>query len=401
MFEPKKLAAEFVGTAMLVFIAVGVATENFGFKLFGASFAAGVVTTALAFGLVLMALAYAIGPISGAHVNPAVTLGFVAAGRMKAIEGIGYVIAQVAGAIAGAAVLWGIFSGVPGYSRKVQGLGADGYGGLSLVHLNQTGAFVAEVVLTFVFVTVILFATHKAAIQGAAGRGHRHGPGRGPPDRHPADRHLGQPGPEPRPGPHRGRHATQPGLALHRGPARSGPSWPPPSTSSFAGTRRGRRRSGSRSQKPPEPATVGYMELTEALDIRPRPQARGADHHPGQRAAPAVQHPLRPRGRRLAAHLDHRQPGQDGQHPAGPPRLALRAGRQLLAVRRRRGRRPSSRPVAADPHDDTVEQLVAYYRAGNGRAPRLGRVPGRHGGRQRLILTLRPERAYGMIAPAS
>jgi aquaporin Z len=169
MFDPKKLAAEFLGTAILVFIAVGVATESFGFKLFGTSVAAGVVATALAFGLVLMALAYAIGPISGAHVNPAVTLGFVAAGRMKPIEGLGYWIAQFAGAIGGAALLWEVFSDVPHYSRKVQGLGTDGYGTNSLVHLNQTGAFIVEVVLTFVFVTVILFATHKAAIQGAAG----------------------------------------------------------------------------------------------------------------------------------------------------------------------------------------------------------------------------------------
>jgi aquaporin Z len=169
MFDPKKLAAEFIGTAILVFIAVGVATESFGFKLFGTSVAAGVVATALAFGLVLMALAYAIGPISGAHVNPAVTLGFVAAGRMKATEGIGYWVAQFAGAIGGAALLWGVFSGIPRYNRKVQGLGTDGYGAESLLHLNQSGAFIVEVVLTFVFVTVILFATHKAAIQGAAG----------------------------------------------------------------------------------------------------------------------------------------------------------------------------------------------------------------------------------------
>ena len=98
MFDPKKLAAEFVGTFILAFIALGVATESFGFKLFGTSYAAGVVATAFAFGLVLMALAYAIGPISGAHVNPAVTLGFVAAGRMKVTEGIGYWIVQFAGA---------------------------------------------------------------------------------------------------------------------------------------------------------------------------------------------------------------------------------------------------------------------------------------------------------------
>jgi len=169
MSDAKKLAAEFIGTAVLVIIAVGTATENFGFKLFGGSTAAGVVTTALAFGLVLIALVYAIGPISGCHVNPAVTLGFIASGRMKLGEGIAYMVAQVAGAIGGALVLWGIFSGVPGYSRSVQGLGTDGYGAYSLTHLGQSSAFITEVVLTFVFVTVVLFATHSAAIKGAAG----------------------------------------------------------------------------------------------------------------------------------------------------------------------------------------------------------------------------------------
>jgi aquaporin Z len=133
----KKLAAEFFGTFILVFIAVGVATESFGFKLFGTSVAAGVVATALAFGLVLMALAYAIGPISGCHVNPAVTLGFVAAGRMKVEEALGFWVAQFAGAIAGAAALWQIFEGVPTYSRKVQGLGTDGWGKASLLHLTR------------------------------------------------------------------------------------------------------------------------------------------------------------------------------------------------------------------------------------------------------------------------
>jgi aquaporin Z len=169
MLDARKLFAEFVGTAVLVIIAVGVATENFGFKLFGGSVAAGVVTTALAFGLVLMALAYAIGSISGCHVNPAVTMGFMAAGRMKVTEGIAYMVAQTAGAIAGALVLWQILSDIPGYSRHLQGLGTDGYGTYSLTHLNQTGAFITEVVLTFVFVMVVLMTTHKAAIQGAAG----------------------------------------------------------------------------------------------------------------------------------------------------------------------------------------------------------------------------------------
>ncbi|HEY2213868.1 MAG TPA: aquaporin [Acidimicrobiales bacterium] len=169
MLDARKLAAEFIGTAVLVIIAVGTATENFGFKLFGSSTAAGVVTTALAFGLVLIALVYAIGHISGCHINPAVTMGFIVAGRMKVAEGIAYMVAQVAGAIGGALVLWGIFSGIPGYSRSVQGMGTDGYGAYSLTHLNQTGAFVTEVVLTFIFVSVVLLATHSAAIKGAAG----------------------------------------------------------------------------------------------------------------------------------------------------------------------------------------------------------------------------------------
>jgi aquaporin Z len=169
VIDARKLAAEFLGTAILVFVAVGVATENFGFKLFGGSIAAGVVTTALAFGLVLVGLAYAFGSISGCHVNPAVTLGFVASGRMKLAEGLAYMAAQVAGGMVGAIALWGVLTNIPGYSRSVQGLGADGYGNFSLTHLNQAGAFETEVVLTFIFVSVVLFATHKAAIQGAAG----------------------------------------------------------------------------------------------------------------------------------------------------------------------------------------------------------------------------------------
>lgn len=165
----KKLVAEFLGTLVLVVIAVGVATESFGFKLFGLSFAAGVVATAMAFGLVLVALVYAIGPISGCHVNPAVTLGFVASGRMKVQEGVAYWIAQFAGGIVGAYLLYWMFTTSPLYHKSIQGLGADGYGAQSHLLVSQGGAFLIEVVLTAVFVLVVLFATHKAAIQGAAG----------------------------------------------------------------------------------------------------------------------------------------------------------------------------------------------------------------------------------------
>jgi aquaporin Z len=165
----KKLLAEFVGTAVLVVIAVGVATESFGFHLFGLSTSAGVVTTAFAFGLVLVALVYAIGPISGCHINPAVTMGFLSSGRMKLVEGVSYMVAQVAGGIAGAYLLYWMMTTVPTYHKAVQGLGTDGYGSKSILHISQGGAFLVEVVLTAVFVMVVLFATHKAAIQGAAG----------------------------------------------------------------------------------------------------------------------------------------------------------------------------------------------------------------------------------------
>ena len=167
--DPRKLGAEFLGTLVLVVIAVGVATETFGFKLFGLSFAAGVAATALAFGLVLVALVYAIGPISGCHVNPAVTLGFIATARMKLGEGIAYIVAQLLGAIAGAYLLYAMMDTSPFYSKSRIGLGADGYGSASHLHVSEGGAFLIEVVLTAVFVMVVLFATHKAAIQGAAG----------------------------------------------------------------------------------------------------------------------------------------------------------------------------------------------------------------------------------------
>src|SRR5579875_302860 len=126
--DARKLIAECVGTACLVFFAVGTATLCFGFGVTGSVPAAGVITTALAFGLVLLGLAYSLGPISGAHVNPAVTIGFLVAGRIPLIEAIGYWIAQVVGGIFGALVLWGMFNGAKGYSVSKNGLGADGWG---------------------------------------------------------------------------------------------------------------------------------------------------------------------------------------------------------------------------------------------------------------------------------
>src|SRR5215469_9537907 len=121
------LIAEAVGTALLVFFGAGTATLAFGFKTAGSSISAGVVATALAFGLVLLALIYALGPVSGCHVNPAVTIGFLVGRKITFADAIGYWIAQFVGAIAGAAVLYGTFNLASGYKKSV-GLGANGFG---------------------------------------------------------------------------------------------------------------------------------------------------------------------------------------------------------------------------------------------------------------------------------
>ncbi|HTZ08269.1 MAG TPA: aquaporin [Acidimicrobiales bacterium] len=157
----RKVAAEFVGTLVLVYFGVGVATLSFGFGTMGSSFASGVVATALAFGLVLLAIASVLGPISGAHVNPAVTVGVLVAGRMSPTEALGYWVAQFAGGIAGALLLWASVAASPLYSRSRTGLGADGWGTASHLHISGGGAFLVEVVLTAVFVFVVLGATSK------------------------------------------------------------------------------------------------------------------------------------------------------------------------------------------------------------------------------------------------
>ncbi len=159
----RKFAVELLGTAILVFLAVGVATVMFGFGLTGRSDAAGVVATALAFGLTLLGLVYMIGPISGSHVNPAVTLGAFLTGRIAIVEAIGYWIAQFAGGIIGALVLWGTLSSSPLYSRSVTGLGTDGWGKASMIHIGVGGAFATEVILTAIFVFVVLRVTSATA----------------------------------------------------------------------------------------------------------------------------------------------------------------------------------------------------------------------------------------------
>ena len=152
-----------------MFFGAGTATLMFGFHFAGLSVAAGVVATALAFGLVLAVLAYALGPVTGCHVNPAVTLGVLLAGRMTLNEAVGYWVSQFAGGIIGALVLWGVLGTSPLYNKSLTGLGADGWGSASMIHVSASGAFVAEVVLTALFVFVILVVTGKAGNPGIAG----------------------------------------------------------------------------------------------------------------------------------------------------------------------------------------------------------------------------------------
>jgi aquaporin Z len=111
----------------------------------------------------MLIVAYAIGPICDAHINPAVTMGFLVARRMRPSEAAGYWVAQIVGAIVGAAILRGMFAGAPGYSTKTTGLGTNGFGKQSMINLDAGGAFLAEVVLTFMFVLVVLTVTRKAA----------------------------------------------------------------------------------------------------------------------------------------------------------------------------------------------------------------------------------------------
>ena len=165
----RKMAAELLGTGLLVYFAVGVATLSFGFDTAGSSFAAGVVATALAFGLVLLALAYVLGPISGCHVNPAVTIGAWLSGRIPLADALGYGAAQFIGGILGALLLWGTFSASPLYSRSKTGLGANGWGAASHIHINAGGAFLTEVMLTALFVFAVLGATSKTANAAIAG----------------------------------------------------------------------------------------------------------------------------------------------------------------------------------------------------------------------------------------
>ena len=159
----KKSAAEFIGTFWLVLGGCGAAVLAAGFPGLGIGFAG----VALAFGLTVLTMAYAIGHISGCHLNPAVSLGLAVAGRFKVAELPAYVIAQVLGAVVAAAVLAWIAGGAPGFDLA-GGLASNGYGEHSPGGYSMESGFVTEVVMTLMFLIIILGATDKRAPAGFA-----------------------------------------------------------------------------------------------------------------------------------------------------------------------------------------------------------------------------------------
>lgn len=159
----KKLIAEFIGTLWLVLGGCGSAVLAAGFPELGIGF----VGVAFAFGLTVLTMAYAIGHISGCHLNPAVSVGLWLGGRFDKKELLPYIGAQVLGGIAGAGILYLIASGKPGF--ELGGFAANGYGEHSPDGYGMMAALICEVVMTFMFLMIILGATHSKAPKGFGG----------------------------------------------------------------------------------------------------------------------------------------------------------------------------------------------------------------------------------------
>ena len=157
----RKYAAELIGTAALVLIGCGsavIAGQHVGF-----------LGIAFAFGLTVLVMVYAIGNISGCHINPAITVAMLVAGKIKGKDAIAYIIAQCIGAIIGAGILLAIAKGLPGYSLAENGLGQNGFGAHSPAGYSLAACFVAELVLTALFLFVIFGSTSEKAPKGFAG----------------------------------------------------------------------------------------------------------------------------------------------------------------------------------------------------------------------------------------
>ena len=157
----KKYLAELSGTLFLVLIGCGsvvIAGQQVGF-----------LGIAFAFGLTVLVMVYAIGPISGCHINPAITVAMLVAKKISGRDAVGYIVAQCLGAIIGAAILLAVATGKADYSVASVGLGQNGYGALSPHQFSMGACFLAEVVLAFLFLFVIFGSTHANAPKGFAG----------------------------------------------------------------------------------------------------------------------------------------------------------------------------------------------------------------------------------------
>jgi len=161
MSDMKKYLAELLGTFVLVFIGTGsavVAGKYIGF-----------LGISLAFGISVLVMVYAIGHISGCHINPAITIAMLLNGKIPAKDAIIYIVVQCIGAIIASALLLTIMTGFPGYDLATNGIGQNGYGSASPAGFSLASGFIAEVALTFIFLIVIFGATSKNAPAGFAG----------------------------------------------------------------------------------------------------------------------------------------------------------------------------------------------------------------------------------------
>jgi aquaporin Z len=161
MSDTKKYLAELIGTFVLVFFGTGAAVV--------AGKSIGVLGIALAFGIAVLVMVYAIGAISGCHINPAITLAMLVNGKIGSKDAVIYIIAQCIGAVLASVLLVTIMTGNPAYNIATDGLGQNGYGIASPGGFSLVSGFLAEVILSFIFLMVIFGATSKAAPAGFAG----------------------------------------------------------------------------------------------------------------------------------------------------------------------------------------------------------------------------------------
>ncbi len=164
----KKYLAELIGTMSLVLFGCGAAVISGG-NVDGGPAGLGLLGISLAFGLAVVAMAYTIGGISGCHINPAITIAMLVAGKINSKDAAGYIIAQLAGAVAGAGILYLIASGQGDFKMGEWALGSNGWGEGYLGNYNITAAFITEAVLTFLFLYVIFNVTSKHGNSNMAG----------------------------------------------------------------------------------------------------------------------------------------------------------------------------------------------------------------------------------------